>query len=109
MQTKNQNNSRYSVLGGMPEAVCWTVGLLLLAFMEPGEGHLFSLCPVSWLWEAKCLGCGLGHSIAFLFRGEIVASWQAHPLGLPAVLLLGRRIVVLVTQSYKLYLHHYKL
>jgi hypothetical protein len=43
-----------------------------------------------------CPGCGLGHSIAWLARGDLAASFQAHPLGLPAVGLVGYRIVDLV-------------
>lgn len=81
---------------GLPEAVCWVVGLALLALMDPVGTHLFSLCPWSWITDAGCPGCGLGHSIAFLFRGEWQASWEAHPLGVPAVLILGWRTLSLL-------------
>lgn len=93
----------------MPEASAWILGLLLLAGLEPAGDHLFSLCPVSWFWEGGCPGCGLGHSIAYLFRGELLSSWQAHPLGVPALLLLSWRVTGLLAQSRKLYLHHSKL
>ncbi|WP_255594230.1 DUF2752 domain-containing protein [Pontibacter sp. HSC-14F20] len=85
------------------------LGLLLLAGLEPGGEHLFSLCPVSWVWQSGCPGCGLGRSIAYLFRGEIMSSWQAHPLGVPALLLLSWRVTGLLAHSCKLYLHHSKL
>ena len=79
------------------EAFCWVTGVGLLALMEPAAGeHLFSLCPFSWVLESGCPGCGLGHSIAFLFRGEWRASWEAHPLGLPALFILAGRVLILV-------------
>ena len=70
------------------EALLWLAGLAMLALMDPHGTHLFSLCPFSWFFEQGCLGCGLGHGIAFLVRGEWQASWEAHPLAAPAMLLL---------------------
>lgn len=70
------------------EALLWLIGLTMLALMDPYQDHLFSLCPFSWLLENGCPGCGLGRGIAFLARGEWLASWEAHPLAVPAVLLL---------------------
>ncbi|WP_276497686.1 DUF2752 domain-containing protein [Pontibacter litorisediminis] len=70
------------------EMLLWLTGLLLLALMDPHGDHLLSFCPFSWLLENGCPGCGLGHGIAFLVRGEWQASWAAHPLAGPAVLLL---------------------
>lgn len=59
-----------------------------MAAMDPHGTHLFSLCPLDAMGVSFCPGCGLGHSVAFLVRGELSASLQAHPLGLPAVLIL---------------------
>ncbi|GHA69288.1 DUF2752 domain-containing protein [Pontibacter akesuensis] len=70
------------------EVVLWLAGLSVLALMDPEKEHLLSFCPFSWVLESGCPGCGLGHAIAFLARGEWEASWQAHPLAVPAVLLL---------------------
>ncbi|MFT2007274.1 DUF2752 domain-containing protein [Pontibacter sp. 13R65] len=78
------------------EAVCWVAGLTALALTDPEEKHLFSFCPMSWFWEGGCLGCGLGHAIGFLFRGMLLASWQAHPLGIPALFMLVWRVFVLL-------------
>jgi len=75
--------------GKMPlEALLWPTGLALMACTDPYADHLFSFCPFSWVLESVCPGCGLGHGIAFLARGEWQASWEAHPLAAPAVLLL---------------------
>jgi hypothetical protein len=93
---------------GLPEATCWVLGMLALVLMDPAGAHLFSLCPLSWVLEAGCPGCGLGHSIAFLFRGDWQASWEAHPLGVPALLILGWRIIILLRQHYHLNKHSLK-
>ncbi|WP_187262567.1 DUF2752 domain-containing protein [Pontibacter beigongshangensis] len=77
------------------EAAVWVAGIAALALTDPEAKHLFSFCPVSWVWEGGCPGCGLGHAIGFLFRGMLAASWQAHPLGVPALLLLLWRVFVL--------------
>jgi len=76
----------------LTEALCWVTGLVLLAFLDPEAPHLFSFCPFSWVFENGCPGCGLGHAIAFLYRGQWLASWHAHPLAVPALFLLTRRI-----------------
>lgn len=78
------------------EALLWVLGVALLAFMNPQGEHLFSFCPVSWIMEGACLGCGLGHGIAYVFRGEWGLAWEAHPLAIPALLVLGWRCVQLV-------------
>ncbi|MBC5774165.1 DUF2752 domain-containing protein [Pontibacter sp. KCTC 32443] len=71
-----------------------------MAVMQPGEAHLFSFCPFSYVLE-WCPGCGLGHAIAWLARGELKASWEAHPLGVPAVLLLCWRSGQLLFLYYR--------
>lgn len=81
------------------EAVVWIGGLLALAVMDPRGDHLFSLCPLDALGLSVCPGCGLGHAVAFLARGEWAASLRAHPLGGPAVLLLSARVVRLVRHA----------
>jgi hypothetical protein len=42
-----------------------------------------------------CPGCGLGHSIAFLLHGDIKNSFHAHWIGVPALIIIVYRIVVL--------------
>ncbi|MFD2512929.1 DUF2752 domain-containing protein [Pontibacter locisalis] len=83
------------------EVIMWLSGITALALMNPEGEHLFSFCPFSWLLESGCLGCGLGHAIAYLFRGEWQASWEAHPLALPALVLLAWRCVKLLHWQYK--------
>lgn len=87
------------------EVLLWLFGITLLALMNPEGEHLFSFCPFSWLWESGCMGCGLGHGIAYLFRGEWQAAWSAHPLALPALILLTWRCLKLLKWHYA----HFKL
>ncbi|HCD53026.1 MAG TPA: DUF2752 domain-containing protein [Balneolaceae bacterium] len=67
-------------------------GLLLMATMNPYNNGT-SLCLFELLGAPFCLGDGLGHSIAFLFRGEIRESLNANFMGPLAVLILSARIL----------------
>jgi hypothetical protein len=74
------------------EVWLWIGGLAGLYFMPlTMESHLI-LCPLRALGFDFCPGCGLGLSITWLFHGEIYYSFKAHPLGIPAVLILTARI-----------------
>lgn len=73
------------------EWVVLATGLILMAFLDPFS-QAESFCPVHRFGFDFCPGCGLGKSIAFIFRGEFVTSIQAHPAGLPAVLIIFSRI-----------------
>jgi hypothetical protein len=74
------------------EAWIWAVALGALACTDPTAPPLVRLCPLDALGATWCPGCGLGHAVAHLLRGHLAASWAAHPLAAPAVLLLGARI-----------------
>ena len=76
------------------EWVVFLGGLLLMATMDPAtEGH--SLCLFEALGFHFCPGEGLGHSIAYLFRGEFRMAIQANFMGPIAVVVLGARIISL--------------
>jgi len=70
-------------------------GLIYLAFMNPSETH-FSLCPIKNLGFSFCPGCGLGHSISYLFHGQIQESFHHHPLGIFALGVILMRILKLI-------------
>lgn len=80
------------------EAAIWITALLLLAFM-PIEGEHYSLCAFHNLGIGFCPGCGLGHSINYLFHGQFEASFYAHPFGIPAVAILCYRIFIIFKQN----------
>jgi hypothetical protein len=89
------------------ELFFWIAALIFMANLDPAHPPDFSLC----LWShlgLPCPGCGLGRSLAYLFRGQITASFITHPLGIPALLIISRRIVHLsrnLLNYYKLAQH----
>ena len=78
-----------------PESLVWLCGLAYLACLDPNGGSHYSICLFHALGISWCPGCGLGHSITLLFHGEIVRSFQTHPLGIVAVPVLAFRIITL--------------
>jgi len=64
-----------------------------------------SLCMFHQLGIESCPGCGLGHSISAVLHGNLVLSFENHPLGIVAVLLLIFRIIVV----FKAYFDYNKL
>ncbi len=84
------------------EALIWLSGLLILATLDTGNGHI-TLCPLANAGLSFCPGCGLGRSIALFFDGRFTESVKMHPLGIFAVIVLSFRIINLT----KHYLQHY--
>ena len=84
---------------GFVEAAMWVMGLVAMACMNPEGTHLISLCLLDALGATFCPGCGLGHAIAYLARGAIIESVQAHPLGIPAVVVLLVHVARLLRQG----------
>lgn len=76
------------------ELFFWILALVLLATADP-HAHHFSLCPLANLGIEWCPGCGLGRSISALFHGEIKESLNFHWLGIPALMVIGYRIITL--------------
>lgn len=81
------------------ELMVWIAALGSLALMDPSTDTHYSFCFFKLIGIQYCPGCGLGHSISFLFHGNLKASFNAHPLGLFAV-------VVIVARIYKLSSFH---
>lgn len=81
------------------EAVIWIFGLLAVALSDPLSDEHFTLFLPDLLFGIKSPGFNLGHSIAFLFRFEFSNSFSAHPLGIPAVLVLVFRIIQLLKKT----------
>ncbi|WP_259091678.1 DUF2752 domain-containing protein [Mucilaginibacter dorajii] len=69
--------------------------MLCLALTPPQATSHFTLCPLKLMGITWCPGCGLGHSIIYLFHGQLRNSFHAHWLGVPAVLVISHRIYVL--------------
>jgi hypothetical protein len=80
------------------ELAFWIAALVSLAFTDPAGPVHFSLCPLKALGITWCPGCGLGHSISYLFHGDISNSLHAHWLGIPAIIIILYRIYTLMVQ-----------
>ena len=80
------------------ELIFWVTAILLLGIAKPIEhhqGYHFTFCPLANMGLSWCPGCGLGRSITQLFHGNVKESFHFHWLGIPAVLIIGYRIVTL--------------
>ena len=93
------------------ELIFWIFALVLLAAMKPTTDPHYSFCIFKMLGLSFCPGCGLGHSISYLFHGDIRESFSAHPLGIFAVIVLIGRIYNLFRLHIfsKTIKHHYGL
>ncbi len=75
------------------EALVWIGGLVVISLPDPTIVRSWSLCVFDLLGITFCPGCGLGHAVAFLVRGELELSLASHPLAIPVVIvLLGRAL-----------------
>jgi hypothetical protein len=85
------------------EAVVWIIGLVFLILIHtPGETH-FTICPLANLGFEFCPGCGLGNSISYIFRGDFIESFHAHPLGIFALIIISSRIISIINNNRRRY------
>ncbi|MFD2144514.1 DUF2752 domain-containing protein [Mucilaginibacter antarcticus] len=77
------------------ELIFWVAAIIALAAANPSLESQYPLCPLKLMGIAWCPGCGIGHAISWLLHGNIAKSWQAHWLGVPAVIIITYRIFVL--------------
>lgn len=82
------------------EWVALTAGLLLMVFLDPFS-QAESICPANRLNLDFCPGCGLGRSISLLFRGDVLTSFQTHPAGILAAILIPARIFTIFYRNHK--------
>lgn len=86
------------------ELIFWIAALLLLGTANVdggGHEHHFTLCPLANLGFGWCPGCGIGRSIAHLIQGDLKESFNEHWFGIPALLIITNRIVVLIKMNLK--------
>ena len=84
------------------EAAIWVLALLVLAMGNPNSDFHFTIFWPYYVWGIKSPGFGLGHSISYLFRGDVMAAIEAHILGIPAVAILVWRIATLECRRIRL-------
>lgn len=75
-------------------------GLIIVGLMNPYVTNGPSLCLLEALNFPYCPGEGLGHSIAFTFRGDLYHAMDAHMMGPLAIIMLSGRILYLWNKAY---------
>jgi len=84
------------------EAMFWLSAFIYLALIDPYTPKHLNMCLFSLVGIDNCPGCGLGKSISMIFHGDFVGSFNAHPLGIPAILLIVKRIYKLIVNKINL-------
>jgi hypothetical protein len=95
----HKQSFRYNFRRAHLEAWFWIAALITLAFTNPEKTGHASLCLAKNMDLGFCPGCGLGHSIAWLFKGKVLSSFHAHPFGIPAVIILIYRAYSLLADD----------
>ena len=80
------------------ELICWTGALFALFFLSENRSET-SLCVFTAVGFGHCPGCGIGHAMHFALRGAFRQSFNHHPLGIFAVIIIFNRIRVLLKQK----------
>lgn len=84
------------------ELLCWIAAIIALFFL-PEKINDTSLCLFSLLGLGHCPGCGIGHAIHYALRLDLSLSFQFHPIGIPAVIIIFMRIKRLLYQTNRVY------
>ena len=74
------------------ETVFWIIALVVLACTDPAAPPTLDLCLFKWI-GVECPGCGMGHALSSLLRGDVVAAIDTHPLSPFALLAISCRVV----------------
>jgi hypothetical protein len=82
------------------EVLFWLAAFFYLSVINPYQPKHLEFCLFSLVGIDNCPGCGLGKSISMIFHGDIIGSFQSHPLGIPALILIIRRIYQLIRITY---------
>jgi len=80
------------------EAFIWIIALIALVFVDPYHQH-YTLCPFHNLGWEFCPGCGIGRSIACAYRFDFQGSFNCHPLGIVALIVIIHRIIKVLTRK----------
>lgn len=86
------------------ELLFWTIALVLLGTADlhtHGNAQHFTLCPIANMGFSWCPGCGIGRSMGYLLQGNLEQSLKEHWFGIPALLIIGNRIFVLIKNLRK--------
>ena len=76
------------------ELFVWIIAIIVLYNLPENAGP--SLCLFKAVGFNHCPGCGIGHSIHDALHCQFSASWNHHPMGILAVLIIFMRIIQLL-------------
>lgn len=96
MQNKGRTRAVSDLFYAHFEWMALAGGLMLAASFDPYGSSEFTWCLLEWIGIPWCPGEGLGHSIAFMVRGDIHNSLSSNFMGLPAIIIIGLRTVFLI-------------
>lgn len=82
------------------EIAAFSIGLVLLALMDPEIATGPGFCLLERLGVTFCPGDGLGHSVAYIFRGEFHNAMEANAFGPLAITVLSGRILHLLYKNH---------
>ena len=98
-------SGKMKILMSLPfELIFWITALLLLGAASlhvQDSGPHFTLCPLANMGFDWCPGCGIGRAISQALHGNFKASLNEHWFGIPALLIIGNRIVILIKMNLK--------
>ncbi len=83
------------------EAAIWAAALIVLALGNPNSDFHFTIFWPYYVWGIKSPGYGLGHSISYLFRGDVISAIESHILGIPAIAIILWRVATLEMRLFK--------
>lgn len=73
------------------ELLFWIAAMIALFFLPENKPDS-SICVFSLLGVGQCPGCGIGHSIHFALHLQLADSFQHHPMGIFAVMVIFIRL-----------------
>ena len=82
------------------EWLALSTGLLLMALMNPYTDYASTWCLFEKVGITFCPGEGLGHSIAFLARGDYQSAIKANVMGPFALVIIISRIFYIINDIY---------
>jgi Protein of unknown function (DUF2752) len=88
------------ITGYNSEPFLWLAGLIFLYFINPTQTH-FTFCPFKNLGINFCPGCGLGRSIHYLMHFQVQKSFECHPLGIFAFIILVHRVFTIFKTEFE--------
>lgn len=100
MNTRAIKNNTRQLFNRHFEWMALSAGVIVMALMNPYTTQGPGWCLFERIGIPFCPGDGLGHSIAFIFRGDLSSALEANILGPFALIVILMRITVLLKKIF---------